>query len=78
MNDLWLIFSAAAVAARLAHGLIDYHLGLYGRSSAVLHPLQAGNVFCTSVVYAWWALVLSMADGKSRSGLVSALVMAGD
>ncbi len=53
MNDLWLIFSAAAVAASLAHVLIDYHIGLYGRSSAVMQPLQAGNLLCTSLVYAW-------------------------
>ncbi len=77
MNDLWLIFSAAAMAASLAHVLIDYHIGLYGRSSAVMQPWQAGNLLCTSLVYAWWALILGMVYGMSTSGSASALMMAG-
>lgn len=76
MNNIWLVFSAAALAASLAHVLTDYHIGLYGTSSATMQPLQAGNVLATCLVYAWWAVVLGMAYGDSRSGLISALVIA--
>jgi hypothetical protein len=76
MNDMWLVFSAAVLAASLAHVLIDYHIGLYGTSSATMQPLQAAHVLCTCLVYAWWAIVLGVAYGNNRSAMVSALVVA--
>ena len=40
----WLGFNLAALTASLAHTFIDTHLGLFGASSLVMAPLQAGNV----------------------------------
>lgn len=72
----WILWSAAALAASLAHVLIDYHVGLYGRaSSTAMSSLQATNVLLTCLVYACWIASLGLATSGYRSGLLASLVL---
>jgi hypothetical protein len=72
----WILWSAAALAASLAHVLIDYHVGLYGSaSSTAMSFLQATNILLTSLVYACWIASLGLATSGYRSGLLATLVL---
>ena len=66
-------WSAAALGISLVHVLIDYHIGLYGKTAASMSPLQAANAFLTSAVFGWWLLLLGLASQGNKGALFSAL-----
>lgn len=72
----WLVVNAAALAASLAHVLIDAHIGLFGLTSPIMSGLQAANILLICLVVGWWSLSLAAAHGGSRSALASALTLA--
>src|SRR5688572_7546474 len=73
---VWLALNLAALAASLAHGFIDFHLGLFGTSSQIMSPLQAGNIFLACSVIACWSLSLATAQSGTRPGLSGAFTLA--
>lgn len=67
----WLPWTAAALAATVAHILIDYHIGLYGETSETMSALQAASAVRQAVLIGWW-LVLA-ASAVHDSGALRAL-----
>jgi hypothetical protein len=72
----WLVLKVAALAASLAHGFIDFRLGLFGTTSPIMSPLQAGNIFLVCSVIACWSLSLATAQSGTRPGLSGAFTLA--
>lgn len=72
----WVWWTALAVAATLAHTMIDAHIGLWGETSDSMSPLQAANIATHGALYAWWAAVVAFAFGGDRWALRSVLLMA--
>ena len=71
----WMFLNAAALAASLSHVLIDSAIGLYGKTSAVMSPLQAMTILLVCLLYAYWMLLMGWANSVSRSVLVSLLLL---
>jgi hypothetical protein len=71
-----MLLNAAALSAVLAHLLIDTHIGIFGRSSPSMAPLQAVNISLTCLVVGWWVLCLAPTTEGARPGLPGALVLA--
>ena len=72
----WLALNVAALAASLAHGFIDFHLGGFGASSSIISALQAGNILLICLVMGWWSLSLATAQSGTRPGLSGAFTLA--
>jgi hypothetical protein len=73
----WMVLNAAALAASLSHVLLDYVIGLYGKSSEILSPLQAISILLVCLVYGYWMLVMGWANGARKSALISLLLLTG-
>lgn len=71
----WLAFNVAALTASLAHSFVDTHLGLFGASSPLMSPLQAGTILLICLVIGWWSLSLATATAGARPGLSAAFVL---
>lgn len=65
-----ILWNAAALAASLAHVLIDYHIGLFGESSPTMSPLQAVIILILCLVYGCWSISLGLATSGYRAGLL--------
>ena len=72
----WRGLTAAALAASLAHVLIDFHIGLYGNSSNAMSVWEASAVGSTALAYGAWAWVLARAKDNDRTGLASVFAFA--
>jgi hypothetical protein len=72
----WMVLQAVALAASLFHILLDYAIGLYGKSSVIMTPLQAATVLLVCLVYAYWMLVMGLAGRASKAAPISLLLLA--
>lgn len=75
ISNTWTAWTAAALTTSLIHVLIDLHIGLYGETSLQMTPLQAANLFVTSLVYGWWMHTVAVASSGDCSALLSALAV---
>src|SRR5262245_48134698 len=57
----WLGWSAAAFGFSLFHTLINYHIGLLGKTAPAMSSHEAAAAFATSAVFAWWLLMIGTA-----------------
>ena len=64
-----------ALAFSLAHVVADWHIGLFGASSAAMSAPQAALLWLVSGLYAWWGLSLAAAARGARSGLLSLVAL---
>lgn len=75
MTPALIALNGAAIAASLAHVLIDLYIGLFGSGKSM--PLaQALLVFVLAGLYGWWAAALSAAAQGER-GMTLSLVLLG-
>lgn len=74
-DTAWMLLNATALLASLAHVLIDYTMGLYGKISVVMSPLQATTILLICLVYAYWMLMVGWASGGEKSALLSLLML---
>lgn len=72
----WLLFHAVAIPMATVHAIVDWHIGLFGPSSPVLSPTQAGVAIGMSVVTAFWAVGLAWAARGEARGHATAFVVA--
>jgi hypothetical protein len=70
----WLVASVLALAATLAHLLIDVHIGLFGASAPEIGPLQMVNIGIIAAVFAYWAYAMAYALAGSASALAAVVV----
>lgn len=67
LTESWLLIHVIAIIPTSVHAIIDWHIGLFGASSAVVSPSQAGIAFGMSVLTALWAVGLAWgARGEAR------------
>ncbi len=71
----WMVLNAAALAASLSHVLLDYAIGLYGKLSEIISPLQAMTILLICLLYAYWMLVMGWTNGARKSALISLLLL---
>jgi hypothetical protein len=74
-DSAWMLLNAAALMASLAHVFLDYTLGLYGKASMIMSPVQATTILLICLVYAYWMLLVGWANGGSKSALISLFVL---
>lgn len=72
----WLHLHVVAIIAATVHAIIDWHIGLFGASSSVVSPSQAGIAFGMSVLIALWALGLAWAGSGEARGHATAFTVA--
>jgi hypothetical protein len=77
LQSNWRGLTAAALAASLAHVLIDFHIGLFGSSSLVMSGWEACAIISTALAYGAWTWVLAQAKDGDRTSLASVLAFAG-
>jgi len=65
---------AAALASSLLHALVDVWIGIFGRGQAI-RAGEAATLVAIAVLYAWWALLFSVA--ARRDALWGLLALAG-
>lgn len=68
-----IVSNGAAMTAVLLHVLVDFHIGLYGPSSAVMSAAQAANAFRVSLTAGGWLVALAVAMRGSRTATACAL-----
>lgn len=64
----WLLLHALAITAATVHANIESHIGLFGASSSVVSPPQAGLAFGMSLLTALWAIGLGWAALEEARG----------
>lgn len=62
----------AALAGSLLHALVDVWLGLFGTGPAI-RPGQAATLVAITLLYCWWALLLSFAGRRDVLFALAAL-----
>ena len=72
----WLPVHALAAVAATAHAVIDWHVGLFGASSSVLTPTQAGIAIGMSLITGFWVLGIGLAARGEARGHATVLVIA--
>jgi hypothetical protein len=71
----WSVFTALALGASLGHVLIDYSIGLNGRSSSFMSPLQATTIVMIALIYACWLVAMAWAGNGEKTAGVCLLVL---
>jgi hypothetical protein len=71
----WSVFTALALGVSLVHVLIDYSVGLYGRSSSFMSALQATNIVMIALIYACWLAAMAWAGRGQKTAGVCLLVL---
>jgi hypothetical protein len=66
----WLWLNLVALAFSLLHVLIDGQIGLWGRSSPAVSPLQASYMLLISLIYALWGLSLAWTVRGEKAGML--------
>lgn len=72
-----LVVNGAAMTAVLLHVLIDFHIGLFGGSSEVMTPAQAGNAFRIALTAGGWLVALGVSARGSPTGTACAMSFVG-
>ncbi len=75
ISSWWSVFTALALGTSLVHVLIDYSIGLFGRSSPVLSPLQATTIVLIALIYTCWLAAMAWAGSGERTAGVCLLVL---
>ena len=71
----WLWLNIVALVFSLIHILIDFSIGLWGKSSAVLSAVQMLNILFIALTYGFWGLALAWAARGERRGLVTVFAL---
>jgi len=72
----WLPVHAIAVVAATAHAIMDWQSGLFGASSSVLTPAQAGIAIGMSLITGLWVLGIGWAARGEARGHATVLIIA--
>lgn len=65
----WLWLVGLALAFSLVHVLLDYQMGLFGRTSEDVSWAQAALALLLGLLYAWWGVSFGMAMGSTWQGV---------
>ena len=71
----WLWLNAIALAFSLIHVLIDFSIGLWGKSSTVLSAAQMLNITAIALTYGWWVWALGGAARGEWRGLAGVFAL---
>lgn len=72
----WLLLHTLAITAATVHAITDWHIGLFGASSSVVSPPQAGLAFGMSLLTALWAIGLGWAALEEARGHATVFIIA--
>jgi hypothetical protein len=75
ISSWWSVFTALTLGVSLVHVLIDYSIGLYGRSSSFMSPLQATTIVMIALIYACWLVAMAWAGNGEKTAGVCLLVL---
>lgn len=65
----WLWSGALALAFSLVHVLLDYQVGLFGRTSNDVSWAQAALALLLGLLYAWWGVAFALSGGSTWQAL---------
>lgn len=67
----WFWLNVVALTFSLIDVLIDFSIGLWGKSSSALSVVQMLNILLIAVIYGWWGWSLVWASRGSKRALIS-------